>query len=94
MTFAELGGSRISYELSAHGDAVVVLAGGSGMPPVVWRLCGLVDELEAAGHRVLIYAASGVAPSEGPAPASVADLADELSELLEYLELSDCHLVG
>jgi pimeloyl-ACP methyl ester carboxylesterase len=94
MTFADIGASRISYELSARGDGVVVLAGGSGMPPVVWRLSGLVDELEAAGHRVLTYAASGVSPSEGPAPQSVGELAGELSSLLEHLELSGCHLVG
>ncbi len=95
MTFADIGGTRIAYETSGEGDEVVVLAGGSGMPLVVWQLCGLVDALKAAGYRVVTYAARGVAPSDAPSPPySLADLAGEVTGLLDALNIASCHVVG
>jgi pimeloyl-ACP methyl ester carboxylesterase len=94
--FADVAGIRLAYEVNgAGGSGTVVLAGGSGMPPVVWELCGLTTALQREGYQVLSYCARGVAPSDAPPPPyAMADLAGELAALLEYLGLSDCRLVG
>jgi pimeloyl-ACP methyl ester carboxylesterase len=94
--FADVAGVRLAYELDGAGESgTVVLAGGSGMPPVVWELCGLVTALRMAGYRVLTYSARGVAPSDAPPPPyAMADLAGDLAGLLEHLGLSDCQMVG
>jgi pimeloyl-ACP methyl ester carboxylesterase len=91
----EINSARIAYQLSEGDGDVVVLAGGSGMPPVVWDLCGLVGRLEGAGYRVLTYAARGVAPSDAtPPPYSIDQLADDVVGILDHLEISNCRLVG
>lgn len=90
-----VGNTRLAYRLSGSGEEVVVLAAGSGMPPIVWELCGLVGALEESGYRVLRYAARGVAPSDAPpSPYAVTDFAEDIVGLLAGLGLSTCHLVG
>lgn len=91
----DVRGTRLAYRLSGTGDEVVVLAAGSGMPPVVWELCRLVDALERAGYRVLRYAARGVAPSDAPdGPYAIGDFAEDILGLLEALDITACHVVG
>ncbi|WP_328967470.1 alpha/beta fold hydrolase [Streptomyces sp. NBC_00239] len=89
-----VGGVRIAYERCGAGQPVV-LAGGTGMPPVAWEFCGLRDALVGAGFEVVTYAARGVAPSDAPdAPYSMAELAGDLAGLLDVLELSQVAVVG
>jgi len=93
---ADIGGVRLAYEVKGSGhNGAVVLAGGSGMPPLVWELCGLKEALEEAGYKVVTYSARGVAPSAAPPPPySIAGLADDLAGLLVHLGIPDCRLVG
>lgn len=76
LTSATLGVTRFGSD-----GPVVVLAGGTGMPPVVWELCGFVELLVSAGFQVVTYAARGVAPSDAPpAPYSIEDMTGDLAE--------------
>ncbi|MEN8652093.1 alpha/beta hydrolase [Streptomyces sp. 21So2-11] len=87
-------GVRIAYERTGRGRPVV-LAGGTGMPPVAWELCGLREELVRAGFEVITYAARGVAPSDAPAaPYSMADMAADLTGLMDALGLTAAAMVG
>jgi pimeloyl-ACP methyl ester carboxylesterase len=96
MEFADIGSVRLAYDLRGSGEnGTVVLAGGTGMPPLVWDMCGLSTALKDSGYRVLTYAARGVTPSDAPPPPySIGDLADDLGGLLEHLGIADCALVG
>ena len=96
MEFVDIGGVRLAYDLRGSDEnGTVVLVGGTGMPPLVWDMCGLSAALEDSGYRVLTYSARGVAPSDAPPPPySIDDLADDLAGLLEHLEIADCGLVG
>jgi pimeloyl-ACP methyl ester carboxylesterase len=89
---ADIGGVRLAYDVRGSGrNGTVVLAGGSGMPPLVWELCGMTEALDAAGYQVVTYCARGVAPSAAPPPPyTIADLADDLAGLLVHLGISDC----
>jgi pimeloyl-ACP methyl ester carboxylesterase len=96
MEFADIGGVRIAYNLTGSGaSGTVVLAGGTGMPPLVWDMCGMTAALQADDYQVLTYSARGVAPSDAPPPPyRIRDLADDLAGLLEHLGIDDCALVG
>jgi len=96
MESADIGGVRLAYDVRGSGpNGTVVLAGGSGMPPLVWELCGLNEALDAAGYQVVTYSARGVAPSAAPPPPyTIADLSDDLAGLLGHLGIADCRLVG
>ncbi|MGW2582254.1 hypothetical protein ACWCYZ_13095 [Streptomyces virginiae] len=56
------GGVRIAYEQVSAGPPVL-LAGGTGMPPVAWELSGVRGALVEAGFKMVTYAARGVTPS-------------------------------
>ncbi|MER5485597.1 alpha/beta hydrolase [Streptomyces sp. NPDC002812] len=87
-------GVRIAYERTGRGRPVV-LAGGTGMPPVAWELCGVREGLVTAGFEVITYAARGVAPSDAPsAVCSMADLAGDLAGLMDALGLTGAAVVG
>lgn len=87
-------GVRIAYEVSGHGEPVV-LVGASGMPPFGWDAVQLRPSLLEAGYQVVAFAARGVAPSDGPAPPyRIEDLAAEAAGLMDYLDLTDCRMVG
>ncbi|MDD9381091.1 alpha/beta hydrolase [Streptomyces sp. ZAF1911] len=87
-------GVRIAYERTGRGRPVV-LAGGTGMPPVAWELCGVREDLVRAGFEVITYAARGVAPSDAPAAVcSMADLAGDLAGLMDALGLAGAAVVG
>ncbi|MFI9168327.1 alpha/beta fold hydrolase [Streptomyces lincolnensis] len=94
MDSVSVDGVRIAYEQAGQGQPVV-LAGGTGMPPVAWQLCGMRDALVQAGHEVITYAARGVAPSHAPpAPYTMAQLAADLAGLLDTLDVREAHVVG
>ncbi|WP_031108183.1 alpha/beta fold hydrolase [Streptomyces sp. NRRL S-146] len=94
MESVSVGGVRIAYERCGAGRPVI-LAGGTGMPAVAWKLCGLRGALVDAGFEVVTYAARGVAPSDAPpAPYTVEALAADLAGLLETLDLTATAVVG
>jgi pimeloyl-ACP methyl ester carboxylesterase len=87
-------GVRIAYELAGEGRPVLLL-GGTGMPPVAWQACGLVEALARQGFQVITYAARGVVPSDAPpAPYTVGQLAADAAGLLDALRLRDVAVVG
>ncbi|HYQ66984.1 alpha/beta hydrolase [Actinophytocola sp.] len=89
-----VGGVRIAYELAGAGRPVLLL-GGTGMPPVAWQACGLVEALARRGFQVVTYAARGVVPSDAPpAPYTVGQLAADAAGLLDALGLRDVAAVG
>ncbi|WP_162688596.1 MULTISPECIES: alpha/beta hydrolase [unclassified Streptomyces] len=89
-----VNGVRIAYERTGRGRPVV-LAGGTGMPPVAWELCGVREDLVRAGFEVITYAARGVAPSEAPAsPYAMADMAGDLAGLMDALGLTSATVIG
>ena len=94
--FADIRGVRIAYDLNGSGpNGTVVLAGGTGMPPLVWDMCGMSAALQSEGFQVLSYSARGVAPSDAPPPPyCIDDLAGDLAGLMEHLGIADCDLVG
>lgn len=89
-----VGGVRIAYERAGAGRPVV-LAGGTGMPPVAWEFSGVRGALVEAGFEVVTYAARGVAPSDAPsAPYTMAHLTGDLAGLMDHLALRDAAVVG
>lgn len=96
MDFVVANGVRLAYDVrGADGADLVVLVGGSGMPMDVWDLTGIPEELQRTGHRVLTFAARGVAPSDAPpSPYSIDDLVKDLVGLLERLQVESCQMVG
>jgi len=94
MKHVEVGGTSLAVEQFGDGP-VVVLAGGTGMPALVWEVCGFVGGLVDAGHRVVTYSARGVAPSGAPpAPYTVEEMTGDLADLIEVLELGRCSVIG
>ncbi|MCF2531974.1 alpha/beta fold hydrolase [Yinghuangia soli] len=94
MDMVAVGGVRIAYERVGAGRPVV-LAGGTGMPPVAWEFSGVRDALVEAGFEVVAYAARGVAPSDAPEPPySIDDLTADLAGLLDHLGIRDAAVVG
>jgi pimeloyl-ACP methyl ester carboxylesterase len=89
-----LDGVRIAYQLEGEGRPVLLL-GGTGMPPVAWEACGLVEALTRRGFQVVTYAARGVVPSDAPpAPYTVEQLAGDAAKLLDVLGLRNAAVVG
>ena len=94
MPSLELSSHSLAYETRGEGSPILLL-GGSGEPMVAWEMCGLVNALVEAGHRVIWYAARGVAPSGcPPLPWSVSSMADDASALLDHLDIDTCTGIG
>lgn len=94
MDSVAVDGVRIGYDRVGEGSPVLLL-GGTGMPPIAWQACGVVDALTKAGFEVITYAARGVAPSDAPpAPYTVEQLAGDAAGLLDELGLRDVAMVG
>lgn len=89
-----VGGVRLGYERAGSGRPVL-LAGGTGMPPIAWQASGVCDALVAAGFEVISYAARGVVPSDAPTPPyTVDDLAGDAAGLLDALGRREVAVVG
>lgn len=87
-------GVRIGFERVGAGPAVL-LAGGTGMPPIAWQVGGLRNVLADAGYQVISYAARGVVPSDAPAaPYTIEQMTGDAAGLLDALDVRDAALVG
>ncbi|MCW2783727.1 MAG: putative non-heme bromoperoxidase BpoC [Marmoricola sp.] len=94
MPSLELPTHSLAYQTRGEGPTILLL-GGSGEPMLAWELCGLVDALVGAGHRVVWYAARGVLPSGcPPLPWSVTSMAEDALALLDELDINTCHGIG
>jgi pimeloyl-ACP methyl ester carboxylesterase len=88
------GSTNLAVDRFGSGPPVV-LAGGTGMPAVVWEVCGFVEALVTAGYEVVTYSARGVAPSDAPrAPYTIEEMAYDLAGLIETLALGPCSVIG
>ena len=89
-----VGATTLAVDRFGNGPPVV-LAGGTGMPALVWEVCGFVEGLVSAGYEVVTYSARGVAPSDAPpAPYTIEELTNDLAQLIEALDRSPCAVIG
>ena len=90
-----INGLSMEFSFAGDGDDVVVLAAGSGMPPIVWSLSGVEARLHELGFATLTYAARGVANTSAPPPPyTIDDLGADLIALLDHFGIDRCHVVG
>jgi 3-oxoadipate enol-lactonase len=93
MSFAELEGVRLHYELSGHASQpVIVLVNSLGSSMKMWDK--ILPALENS-YWVLRYDARGHGLSSVPvAPYALSVLAGDLLELLDHLRIDRAHLCG
>lgn len=84
-----------SWEILAHrvegdGEPVLILNGGlmtyAAWAPVTERLAG--------SHRLILNDLRGQLLSPGPAPSALAENVDDLTALLDHLEIDSAHVLG
>src|SRR6266567_729174 len=93
MPTASVNGIDINYKLEGDGDRTVVLVNGLADDLETWVL--QMDDLLAAGYRVLRFDNRGIGASSKPAgPYSSRMLADDAKALADQLGISGFHLMG
>lgn len=89
---AIVNGVELAFDVSGHGDAVVLVAG-TGMPGIAWFAHR--SRLEAAGYQTIAFDSRGVGSSSAPdGPYSVEDLAADTAGLIDHLGIAPCHVIG
>ena len=84
-------GTTLNYEISGEGEPLLLIMGTSGAIPL-WG--ELISRL-AQTHRVIAFDNRGLGGSDrGTGPISVASLAEDVSALLEALEIPRAHVLG
>ena len=90
MPEAEVNGVRLYYELQGSGEPIAMVHG-SWADATTW---GFVVPALAESFKVLVYDRRGHSRSERPeSPGSVDEDGDDLTALLEALELAPAHVV-
>jgi 3-oxoadipate enol-lactonase len=93
MPTAEVNDVRLNYRLEGEGEETIVLVNGLADDLETWVL--QMDDLLAAGYRVLRFDNRGIGESDKPAgPYDTAMFAADTKALVDSLEISDFHLVG
>lgn len=93
MPTAHVNGIDLNYELDGDGDETIVLVNGLADDLETWAF--QLDDLLAAGHRVLRFDNRGVGGSSAPAgPYTTKLFAEDTKALVDELGLRDFHLVG
>jgi pimeloyl-ACP methyl ester carboxylesterase len=92
MPLIDLDGTRLSYQDTGTGPAVLLLAG-TGARGRTWHL-HQVPALVAAGYRVVTPDTRGIAPSDVPERVTMADLVADAAGLIERLGLTPCRVAG
>jgi 3-oxoadipate enol-lactonase len=86
-------GITIAYDLDGDGDETIVLVNGLADDRTTWAT--QLDDLRAAGYRVLRYDNRGIGGSDvPPGPYTTRMLADDAKGLLDALGLRGVHMVG
>jgi 3-oxoadipate enol-lactonase len=93
MAVARINDIEINYRLEGDGGETVVLINGLADDLETWAF--QVDELLAAGYRVLRFDNRGIGASSKPAgPYSSRMLADDAKALADALGVTGFHLIG
>ena len=93
MPTASVNGIDINYKLEGDGDRTVVLVNGLADDLETWIL--QMDDLLAAGYRVLRFDNRGVGSSSAPpGPYTTRLFAEDTKALVDELGLSDFHMMG
>ena len=93
MPVATIDGRTVHYRLEGAGDETIVLVNGLADDLETWAF--QMDDFLAAGYRVLRFDNRGVGGSAKPAgPYSSRMLADDAKSLVDYLGITDFHLMG
>ena len=93
MPVATIDGRTVHYRLEGAGDETIVLVNGLADDLETWAF--QMDDFLAAGYRVLRFDNRGVGGSDKPAgPYSSRLLADDAKALVDYLGVTDFHLLG
>ena len=92
MPLIDIGGTRLSYQDTGAGPAVLLLAG-TGARGRTWHL-HQVPALAAAGYRVVTFDTRGIAPSDVPESVTMAELVADAAGLIERLGLGPCRVAG
>jgi 3-oxoadipate enol-lactonase len=93
MPVATINGLTVRYRLEGTGDETIVLVNGLADDLETWAF--QVDDFLAAGYRVLRFDNRGVGGTGKPAgPYSSRMLADDAKNLVDYLGITDFHLMG
>jgi 3-oxoadipate enol-lactonase len=93
MPVATIDGRTVHYRLEGPGDETIVLVNGLADDLETWAF--QMDDFLAAGYRVLRFDNRGVGGSDKPAgPYSSRMLADDAKSLVDYLGITDFHLMG
>src|SRR3954471_6892881 len=93
MPVARVNDIELNYRLEGDGAETVVLVNGLADDLETWIL--QMEDLLAAGYRVLRFDNRGVGQSGKPAgPYTTGQLASDTKALVDELGISDFHLVG
>jgi 3-oxoadipate enol-lactonase len=93
MPFVTVNDVELHYELEGDGEETVVLVNGLADDLTTWGY--QMDDLLAAGYRVLRFDNRGVGRSAKPAgPYTTRLLAEDTKALVDHLGLSGFHLLG
>ncbi len=93
MPTASINGIEINYRLEGDGDETIVLINGLADDLETWVF--QVEDLLAAGYRVLRFDNRGVGETSKPVgPYTSRMLADDAKGLVDHLGITDFHLMG
>jgi 3-oxoadipate enol-lactonase len=93
MAVATVNGIELNYKLEGEGEETIVLVNGLADDLETWVL--QMDDLLAAGYRVLRFDNRGIGASSKPAgPYSSRMLADDAKALVDSLGITEFHLLG
>src|SRR6266851_8149429 len=93
MPVARVNDIELNYKLEGDGDETIVLINGLADDLETWA--GQMDDLLAAGYRVLRFDNRGIGASSKPAgPYSSRMLADDAKALADSLGITGFHLMG
>ncbi len=82
--------SLLAHTVEGGGEPLLVLNGGM----MTWPAWGPVTEDLATDHRLVLCDLRGQLMSPGKAPADLADNVDDLTALLDHLEIESIHVLG
>src|SRR6476619_5530529 len=93
MPTASVNGIDINYRLEGDGDETIVLVNGLADDLETWVF--QMDDLLAAGYRVLRFDNRGVGSSSAPpGPYTTRLFADDAHALIQELGITDFHMMG
>lgn len=90
MKRAAVNGAEVEYEVTGAGDASLLIHGAL----LAEAMTPLADTAALEGFELIRYHRRGHAGSSHPAPASIAEHADDAAALLGHLDHGSVHVIG